>query len=74
MDVCSSAEGKLLWVDLDTSDELNVSATTKYIIEHYLENDISSDIFVGTMKALGNKPDITWALLEDWEKLKVALN
>ncbi|WP_054024904.1 NUDIX domain-containing protein [Bacillus sp. FJAT-28004] len=74
IDVRESEEGKLLWVDIGLVDKLNVTATTKYIIEHYSKNKNSSDIFVGTMKSVESEPEITWALLEDWEKLKVALS
>ncbi|NHN34524.1 hypothetical protein [Paenibacillus agricola] len=31
---------------------LNVTATTKYILEHYSDSSkVSSDVFIGTMKA-----------------------
>jgi len=68
--VRESEEGKLKWVDINLAGQLKVTATTKYILEHYSRNKGSSDIFVGTMKSIGNEPDITWALLEDWENLR----
>ena len=74
MSVRESEEGKLLWVDIDKADKLNVTATTRYIIEHYTKNKSSSDIYVGTMKSVEGEPQITWALLEDWELPKVALS
>lgn len=70
MDVRESEEGKLCWIEIKLADELNVTATTKYILEHYSYNKSSSDIYVGTMNSVGNEPEITWALLEDWEKIR----
>ncbi|HBS44500.1 MAG TPA: hypothetical protein DEA91_08680 [Paenibacillus sp.] len=72
--VRESEEGKLLWVDMGLVNNFNVTATTKYIIEHYSKNENSSNIYVGTMKSVESEPEITWALLKDWEKLKVALS
>jgi len=74
MSVRESEEGKLLWVDIDKADKLYVTATTRYIIEHYTKTKSSSDIYVGTMKSVEGEPKITWALLEDWELPKVALS
>jgi 8-oxo-dGTP diphosphatase len=70
--VRESEEGKLSWIDIKLADELNVTATTKYILEHYSANKSSSDIYVGTMKSIGSEPEIIWALLEDWEKIRVS--
>ncbi|MGC6587013.1 hypothetical protein ACPV3A_18855 [Paenibacillus sp. Dod16] len=72
MTVRESEEGKLSWIDVKLADELNVTATTKCIFKHFSENKKSSEIYVGTMKAVGSEPKITWALLEDWEKNKVS--
>lgn len=66
-DVKESDEGNLLWTDKNLVGQLNITATTKYILQHHAENDLSPDIFVGTMKSDGNEPAITWALLKDWE-------
>lgn len=71
--VRESEEGKLLWVDIGLVNNFNVTATTKHIIEHYSKNENSSDIYVGTMKSVESEPEITWALLEDWEKFKVII-
>jgi 8-oxo-dGTP diphosphatase len=65
--VRESDEGKLIWVEIGLVNKLNVTATTKYIIEHYSKNKNTSDIYVGTMKSVESDPKITWALLEDWE-------
>ncbi|GLX66771.1 NUDIX domain-containing protein [Paenibacillus glycanilyticus] len=71
LNVQESEEGKLVWVDARTAKDLNVTATTKYILEHYLNHKSSSDIYVGTMKSFENEPEITWGLLEDWENKNV---
>lgn len=68
-----SEEGKLIWDDLDSVDKLNVTATTKYVVKHYSDNKYSTDVHVGTMRSKSGKPEITWALLEDWELLNVGL-
>lgn len=70
--VRESEEGQLSWNDIKLTADLNVTATTKFILEHYSKNKSSSDIYVGTMKSAGSKPDITWALLEDWENIEVS--
>jgi 8-oxo-dGTP diphosphatase len=64
-----SDEGELIWL---TSKKIlkseNVTATTKEIIKHYHENgQFNDNVYVGSMKSFNGEPDITWALLEDWE-------
>lgn len=65
--VQESEEGSLLWVDVNELTALNITATTKLILDHYMENNQSNQIYVGTMKSDGGDPAITWAVLEDWE-------
>ncbi|MDQ0888860.1 8-oxo-dGTP diphosphatase [Paenibacillus sp. V4I9] len=66
--VVDSEEGRLFWVNCEETGTLNVTATTKYILEHYSNTSKgSSDVFIGTMKSNDSQPEITWALLEDWE-------
>lgn len=66
--VIESDEGQLSWIDYKEINNRNVSATTKEIIKHYSEISESTDkVYVGSMKSLKGKPEITWAILEDWE-------
>lgn len=74
IDIKESEEGRLLWIDRTTVDQLNITATTKYIFRHYAENWNSTDIYVGTMKSVGNEPAITWALLQDWENARFGIS
>lgn len=63
-----SDEGSLYWID--NTDILNksVSATTSEIIKHYnIRGRFTDKVYVGSMKLFKGNPEITWALLEDWE-------
>lgn len=63
-----SDEGSLEWLDYMEIPNRNVSATTIEIAKHSLELGISTeDVYIGSMKSLNGNPEITWALLEDWE-------
>lgn len=67
-DVHRTQEGELCWVRLDDATDLNVSATTRFTLEHYLRVGSRTDcIYVGTVDALDGKPAIRWAVLRDWE-------
>ena len=61
-------EGELHWVPLDRVAELDVSATTRFALEHYTQTGSqSADVYVGTVDAHEGQPAITWARLRDWE-------
>jgi 8-oxo-dGTP diphosphatase len=63
-----SDEGSLSWVNHEDILNHKVSATTKEIVEHYEETGkYNENVYVGSMKSLSGKPNITWGLLEDWE-------
>jgi 8-oxo-dGTP diphosphatase len=63
-----SNEGSLSWIEYKEVLNENVSATTKEIIKHYREIGKQTErVYVGSMKSLKGNPEITWALLEDWE-------
>ncbi|WP_413382026.1 NUDIX domain-containing protein [Alkalihalobacillus sp. 1P02AB] len=62
-----SDEGKLSWQHQKVIRNTSVTATTKEIIHHYRNEQKNEQVYVGTMKANGENPAITWALLEDWE-------
>lgn len=63
-----SDEGSLEWLDCMEIPNRNVSATTIEIAKHYMELGTSTEkIYVGSMKSLNGIPEITWALIEDWE-------
>jgi 8-oxo-dGTP diphosphatase len=63
-----SDEGSLLWIGFNDILKHNVSATTKEIVEHYGEiGKYNEEVYVGSMKSIQGKPDITWGHLEDWE-------
>ncbi|MRX56603.1 NUDIX domain-containing protein [Bacillus idriensis] len=64
-----SEEGSLSWIDFDKIPKHNVSATTKEIVSHYKALDMPTEkVFVGAMKSNKGNPQITWSLLEDWER------
>jgi 8-oxo-dGTP diphosphatase len=63
-----SDEGSLSWIGYEGILKHNVSATTKEIVKHYDEIGKYNDkVYVGSMKSLHGKADITWGYLEDWE-------
>ena len=67
--VSSNAEGELCWVQMETAPSLDVSATTRFILEHHLREPRPRDgcIYVGTVDARDGTPIICWAALRDWE-------
>lgn len=61
-------EGNLSWVPFNNVLDLNVTATTRYILEHYFnKNKKTDDILVGTVSNEEGVPVMTWAPLQDWE-------
>jgi len=67
-DVHRTEEGELCWIPLDDVPALNVSATTRFTLEHYLRAGSRTDcVYVGTMDALEGEPAVRWAELRDWE-------
>lgn len=63
-----SEEGELLWIDNSKLAELKVTASTRALMEHYLETGIHNrQIYTGTMYPLQGEPAVGWNVLEDWE-------
>lgn len=63
-----SDEGSLEWFNYDGIEEQNVTATTIETLKHYYNiGKFNKEIYVGSMKSLKGKAEITWGLLEDWE-------
>jgi 8-oxo-dGTP pyrophosphatase MutT (NUDIX family) len=61
-------EGELCWVQLDRALDLDVSATTRFTLEHYTRLGLQTDcVYVGTVDVYNGKPVISWAVLRDWE-------
>jgi len=66
--VCSTDEGELCWMPFDTAAELDVSATTRFALDHYVRIGSRSDtVYVGAVDAQDGEPAITWARLRDPE-------
>jgi len=67
-DVGRTEEGELHWVQLDSALDLDMSATTRFTLEHYIGLGSQTNyIYVGTVDARDGKPVICWAVLRDWE-------
>ncbi len=68
-DVGSNGEGELCWVQMEAALSLDVSATTRFILEHHLHepDPRGGCIYVGTMGARDGNPVVCWAALRDWE-------
>ncbi|MNC08278.1 nucleoside triphosphate pyrophosphohydrolase [compost metagenome] len=63
-----SEEGELLWIDHNKLAGLEVTASTRAIMKHYLETGIhNKQIYTGTMYSLLGEPAVGWNVLEDWE-------
>jgi len=66
--VGTTEEGELCWVQFDRVPGLDVSATTRFTLEHYTVLGTQTDcVYVGTVDAHDGKPVISWAVLRDWE-------
>ncbi len=66
--VGSTDEGELHWVPLDVAPALDVSATTRFTIEHYLiTGRRTNSLYVGAVRGEEGRPAITWSPLSDWE-------
>jgi 8-oxo-dGTP diphosphatase len=63
-----SEEGDLYWINRDELFERDFSATTVFVLKHYLVyEDSITEVLVGTVSEEHNKPVINWATLKDWE-------
>lgn len=61
-------EGKLSWINENELFDRQMSFETRSALEHYKRVGYkSSDINVGTISAIENKPIINWNSLDRWE-------
>lgn len=66
--VAESEEGKLLWMDGRRLSGQHLTASTKEIMNHYLEQGIhNAQIYVGSLYPQQDRPVMGWTVLEDWE-------
>ncbi|SFL56859.1 NUDIX domain-containing protein [Paenibacillus sp. 1_12] len=62
----SSDEGELFWIHQSELLSLHTSKIITFTIEHYLENPVLDDIFVGTVRVHNEeKPQIQWATIKE---------
>ncbi|MEN8098420.1 MAG: NUDIX domain-containing protein [Chloroflexota bacterium] len=67
-DVGTTEEGELHWIQIDKAFELDMSATSRFILEHYTRLGSKTDcVYVGTIDVEHDKPVVRWAALRDWE-------
>ena len=60
-------EAELCWVPLGQVGELDVSASTRFTLEHYTLLGSQTDcVYVGTLDVHDGKPVVSWAPLRDW--------
>ncbi|WP_425448325.1 NUDIX domain-containing protein [Dethiothermospora halolimnae] len=63
-------EGKLFWVNKKELFNRELSTTTRYLLEHYIDYGNSfKDVLVGTVKCESNKPVMNWCPVQDWEEI-----
>lgn len=61
-------EGKLFWINESKLLDRTMSFEMKNVLEHYLEVGYkSSDINVGTVSLIENRPTMNWNSLDRWE-------
>jgi 8-oxo-dGTP diphosphatase len=66
-DVHGNEEGKLHWVHLTDVLDLDVSATTRFIFQHYMEIGIhSKSTFIGALEGRSGAPTVNWIPISDW--------
>ena len=67
--VSGTEEGELCWVPFDRTSELDVSASTRFTLEHYALHGSRTDCVVGgTLDAHKGIPCMSWAGLRDWQR------
>jgi len=67
-DLGSTDEGELHWVPLAVAPSLDVSATTRFTIEHYVKTGSrTTALYVGSVSGQEGNPVINWSVLSDWE-------
>lgn len=63
-----TGEGKLYWINENELLEKPMSFEIRSVLEHHLKiGHASSDINVGTISFIENKPTISWKTLDAWE-------
>jgi 8-oxo-dGTP diphosphatase len=66
--VSKTDEGELSWIQFDRVLDLDISATTRFTLEHYKDIGSQSEcVYVGAVDDRDGKPIINWAVLRDWE-------
>lgn len=61
-------EGELYWIKRGELFDRDFSATTGFVLKHYLEyEDSITQVLVGTVSGEYNNPIINWSTLKDWE-------
>lgn len=65
--VHGNEEGKLHWVPLSDVLDLDVTATTRFIFQHYMEIGIhSQSTFIGALEGRSGEPTVNWIPISDW--------
>ena len=66
--VQGNEEGKLYWVPLTDVLDLDMSATTRFIFQHYMEIGINSQsTFIGALEGRSGAPTVNWIPISDWQ-------
>lgn len=66
--VSHNEEGELFWMDPEQVFEMDISATTGFLLDNYLTvgRDME-ELLVGTVGSKKGSPQINWGILQDWE-------
>jgi 8-oxo-dGTP diphosphatase len=67
-DLASTEEGELHWMPFEQVPALEVSAATRFTLEHYARiGSLDNAIYVGSLYAQDGQPEVTWSTIRDWE-------
>ncbi|MDQ0350260.1 8-oxo-dGTP diphosphatase [Alkalibacillus filiformis] len=70
VDVVESDEGELNWIPSDRLKDENVTEAIRELARHYEEKgQYDDEVYVGAMFSNEGQPQMSWSVLQDWERL-----
>ncbi|MDV2582930.1 NUDIX hydrolase [Alkalibacillus haloalkaliphilus] len=70
VDVIDSDEGELIWVPSDRLEDENVTEAIRELARHYGQiGQYNDEIYVGVMLSNEGQPQMSWSVVQDWERL-----
>ncbi|GEN45493.1 NUDIX hydrolase [Alkalibacillus haloalkaliphilus] len=70
VDVVESDEGELNWIPSARLKDENVTEAIRELVMHYEDiGQYDEEIYVGAMLSNEGEPQMSWSVLQDWERL-----